>query len=138
LIVLYCDVTEQTCLSRFQHRLSLPLFEIHSGAYKELSETVKFNAGIKPTSSDLTRLLSTRSLPSLRNPRIEICYLIIIRKHLDFEKVVTIMAAFYSARLSMKHAHFRRFVRHFFILRTTNNAGAKSTPNTPFIFQEIT
>jgi len=59
-------------------------------------------------------------------------------KHLDFKKVVTIMAAFYSARLSMTHAHFRRFVRHFFILRTTNSTGAKSTPNTPIIFQEIT
>jgi hypothetical protein len=74
----------------------------------------------------------------LFDPRIEICYLIIIRKHLDFKKVVTIMAAFYSARLSMTHAHFRRFVRHFFILRTTNSTGAKSTPNTPIIFQEIT
>jgi hypothetical protein len=99
---------------------------------------MKFNAVINPTRRGLRRLDGTRSLPSLLDLRIEICYLIITRKHLDFEKVVTIMAAFYSARPSMTHAHFRRFVRHFIILRTTNNAGAKSTPNTPFIFQEIT
>ena len=48
------------------------------------------------------------------------------------------MAAFYSARPSMEHAGFRRLVRRFFILRTTNYIGAKSTPNTPFFFQEIT
>jgi hypothetical protein len=70
--------------------------------------------------------------------RIEISYLVITAKLLDFEKLVTIMAAFYSARRSMTHASFRRFVGHSRILRTTEHAGAKSTPNTPNIFQEIT
>jgi len=79
-----------------------------------------------------------KSAPISLDLRIEICYSIITRKHLDFEKVVTIMAAFYSARRSMTHARLRRFARHFIILRTKNYAGAKSTPNTPFFFQEIT
>ena len=85
-----------------------------------------------------TRTFRQKSAPISLDLQIEICYSIITRKHLDFEKVVTIMAAFYSARRSMTHARLRRFARHFIILRTKNYAGAKSTPNTPFFFQEIT
>jgi len=37
----------------------------------------------------------------------------------------------------MPHDWFLRVVTHADILRTKQRAGAKSTPNTPLIFQEI-
>jgi len=37
----------------------------------------------------------------------------------------------------MPHDCFLKVVKHADILRSTNHAGAKGTPNTPFILQEI-
>ena len=37
----------------------------------------------------------------------------------------------------MPHDWFLRVVTHANILRTKHHAGAKSTPNTPLIFEEI-
>jgi hypothetical protein len=37
----------------------------------------------------------------------------------------------------MQHDCFPRVVKHAKILRTKVRAGAKSTPNTPYIMQEI-
>jgi hypothetical protein len=37
----------------------------------------------------------------------------------------------------MPHDCFPKVVKHAHLLRTTDHAGAKSTPNTPLIFQEI-
>jgi hypothetical protein len=37
----------------------------------------------------------------------------------------------------MPHDCFLKVVKHANLLRTTDHAGAKSTPNTPLILQEI-
>ena len=60
----------------------------------------------------------------------------IIEDALDINPRVSIMAAFYETP-SMPHDCFLRVVEHAILLRTTDHAGAKSTPNTPLIFQEI-
>ena len=55
---------------------------------------------------------------------------------LDIVRPITIMTAFYELP-SMPHDCFPRVVKHAKILRTKDRAGAKSTPNTPLILQEI-
>ena len=65
----------------------------------------------------------------------EICgYL--FRFALDIILPVIIITVFYELP-SMPHDCFLRVVKHAKILRTKDRAGAKSTPNTPFILQEI-
>ena len=58
-------------------------------------------------------------------------------KQLDSLSVVTIMAVFYKSPVAMTLVSFSRAADHSIILRTKDHAGAKSTPNTPIILQEI-
>lgn len=55
---------------------------------------------------------------------------------LDIIPLAIIITVFYELP-SMPHDCFPRVVKHAQILRTNDRAGAKSTPNTPLILQEI-
>jgi len=55
---------------------------------------------------------------------------------LDIISLATIMTVFYTV-VSMPHDCFPKVVKHPNILRTKHQPGAKSSPNTPLIFQEI-
>src|SRR4029079_18835417 len=65
----------------------------------------------------------------------EICGYV-FRFALDIVPLAIIITVFYELP-SMPHDCFPRVVKHAKILRTKDRAGAKSTPNTPLILQEI-
>jgi predicted membrane-bound mannosyltransferase len=60
-----------------------------------------------------------------------------VREDLDIAVAVTIMQAFYAPSLYDDRL-FSQSRQASTILRANHHAGAKSTPNTRFIFQEMT